>query len=400
MPTYSFSGGAIIPQDPGANTNVGDQTMQGTGGGLLTGTPQSPQTPQTSTPSDPSSSFNLLMMDLLKSAQGVGTADLLKRQRELQRESVGRTVAPTDESLRTLSPSQQSAIRSGNVSALSPDIDENAYQLKKAEQSLDSFFKIAQDAGKMSQEFAEKMVAPESVIANAKKIVESDPDKLSTILASFNDKSKQKLLESLDYAAMDRANAAKKAASGTGGNQAIDNERALFTSFRGEQIVKDFNSTLNKKLSVEGIVKSGVGGPGDLALVYEFMKALDPSSVVRETEYATAAASGNIFAGYMARFNGYLKENGGFLPPQVQKSFLSIIDTKYKVAKQQYDNAKSQYRELAKRQGLNPDNVVIGYEGAAPEEENRVEVISPDGTEGDVPESQLEEALSQGYKKK
>lgn len=352
-----------------------------------------------STTPDPMDSFNSLMMDLLKGAQGVNTADLLKRRRELQREATARTGAPTPESLRTLSPSQQDAIRSGNTNALSPEIDANAYELEKAQQSIDQFFKTFSEASKISQDFAEKMVAPESVIANAQKIIQANPDSLGTVLSSFNDKSKQKVLEGLDYAKMAATAAAQKKSSGSGSsNITSDNERALLGQFRGEQIVKDFNVNLQKKLSVESIVKAGVGGPGDLALVFEFMKALDPNSVVRESEYATAAKSGNIFAGAFARFNGYLKENGGFLPPQVQQAFLSLVNAKFDVQKKLYDNLAQSYKDIAKRQNLNPDNVVVNYSGAVPVAEERVNVISPQGKKGDIPKSQLQEALTQGYK--
>lgn len=350
--TTSAGGGSPLP------SSQGSPTPQAPGSNPV---PQGPAAP------DPATGFNTLMMDLLKSAQGLGTADLLKRKRELERASTASVSEMTPEALRTLSPGQQEAIRSGKTDVLSPEIDANAYEIEKAQQSIDSFFKVYGEASKMSQDFAEKMVAPESVIANAQKIIQSNPDDLSTVLASFNDKSKQKILEGLDYSGMAATRAAlKKTTGGGGSNQMTDNERALMTSFRGEQIVKDYNVNLNKKLSVEAIIKAGVGGPGDLALVFEFMKALDPNSVVRETEYATAAKSGNIFAGVFARFNGYLKEEGGFLPPQVQQAFLSLVNAKFEVQRGLYENTAAQYRDIAKRQGLNPENVVINYAGAAP----------------------------------
>ena len=88
-------------------------------------------------------------------------------------------------------------------------------------------------------------------------------------------------------------------------------------------LVEQMETNLGRSLSVAvELIDSGVGGPGDLMLVFEFMKALDPTSVVRESEYESAAKSGNIFAGAYARFNGYLKEKGGFLPENVKKSFL------------------------------------------------------------------------------
>lgn len=141
------------------------------------------------------------------------------------------------------------------------------------------------------------------------------------------------------------------------GQKVINNEQQQFNSFKGEQIVKDYNSVQNKAASVQSIIDSGVGGPGDLALVFEFMKSLDPTSVVRESEYEAAAKSGNIFTGAYARFNGYLKEKGGFLPEQVKKAFLDITNQKLGVIENQYNNLRGEYRRIASTQGLNPENV-------------------------------------------
>lgn len=151
---------------------------------------------------------------------------------------------------------------------------------------------------------------------------------------------------------------------GGSSNQSIDNERALMSQFRGEPIVKTYNEVLNKKLSVDRILENGVGGPTDLALVFEFMKALDPSSVVRETEYSTAAKSGNIFAGAYAKFNGYFKPEGGFLPESVKLEFQNLTNQKLAVAQQLYDNTAQEYIDVATRQGLDARNVVINYQNA------------------------------------
>lgn len=175
--------------------------------GETSNTPNSPL-PQTPAPNvsmttasgpSPYDSFNLILGDMLKKAQGFNTADLLKRKRELERESLARNVAPTEESLRTLSPAQQSSIRSGNVSAVSPEIDDAAYQVEKAEQNITNFFKIYGEAKKLGAEWADKMVAPDSIIENARKVIETRPESMSTVLAGFNDKTKEKILGSLDY---------------------------------------------------------------------------------------------------------------------------------------------------------------------------------------------------------
>lgn len=146
------------------------------------------------------------------------------------------------------------------------------------------------------------------------------------------------------------------------GQKVRDDERAAKSQFETNQIVKDFNTILNKQITVSNIIEAGVGGPGDLAIVFEFMKALDPNSVVRETEYDNAAKSGNIFRGMFAKFNGYLKEEGGFLPDQVKQSFKELVGIKYDASFQQYKSLAGSTRAISYRQGLNPDNVVINYD--------------------------------------
>lgn len=126
----------------------------------------------------------------------------------------------------------------------------------------------------------------------------------------------------------------------------------LAKSFDTSPIVKDFVDVQNKRFSVQNILESGVGGPGDLAIVFEFMKALDPTSVVRESEYEAASKSGNIFKGAFARFNGYLKPEGGFLPPEVKQSFLDIMNIKFDAKAQQYDNLFNEFsRKINQKTG-------------------------------------------------
>jgi hypothetical protein len=140
----------------------------------------------------------------------------------------------------------------------------------------------------------------------------------------------------------------------------------LSSSFDSSPIVKQFNEVLNKKLGVEQIVQTEIKGPADLALVFDFMKALDPSSVVREAEYDTASKSGNIFAGALAKFNGYLKSGGGFLPDNVREEFLNIINKKYGAIEFQYDNLKNEVaRKINKKTGSEDGgDYLTDYKGA------------------------------------
>lgn len=123
----------------------------------------------------------------------------------------------------------------------------------------------------------------------------------------------------------------------------------LNTRFSNSPIVKNFNEVALKAETVRALVDGDWTGPGDLATVFEFMKGLDPTSVVRESEYDSAAKSGNIFRGILARFNGQLSPNGGFLSPEVRKEFKRIVKMKLDKQRQQYNNLAKEYAKQIER---------------------------------------------------
>lgn len=149
-------------------------------------------------------------------------------------------------------------------------------------------------------------------------------------------------------------------------NKTITQIDKLSSGFDSSPITKQFNEVMNKKIAVESIMDTGIKGPADLALVFDFMKSLDPNSVVREAEYATAAKSGNIFQGIYSKFNGYMTEGGGFLPPNVRKEFVNIIDKKYKAVEAQYDNLRNETgRKINIKTGdVDGTDYITDYKGA------------------------------------
>lgn len=261
-------------------------------------------TPSTAS-SDPMDNFNLLMTDMLKQAQGVSTADLLARKRALSRASLDQSSAITPEDQRTLSPGQQDAIRSGNTKALQPLIDDNAYQLEKAQQNLDNFFQAHAAASKLGQDWADKMVAPDSVIENAKKVIEANPDNLNEVLAGFNDKSKQKIIETLDYNKMQAAGSSTPAnyngefaatidlAANTGGTNV--QRSGIKSTLQNFVANGDYQSAYAQ---IQQATASGLKGTaatqfqnasGDLSVISDLKKAIQ--------DYADAGGNTNIFTG-------------------------------------------------------------------------------------------------------
>lgn len=130
----------------------------------------------------------------------------------------------------------------------------------------------------------------------------------------------------------------------TGVNDSRINSRIdrITSAFNSSPLVKEFNEVQAQHQTISQVVNSQWSGPGDMSVVFAFMKALDPNSVVRETEYANAAKSGNIFSGWAARFNGALNPNGGFLSDSVKQDFLRTIEARMGVKRAQYENLRKQ----------------------------------------------------------
>jgi hypothetical protein len=124
---------------------------------------------------------------------------------------------------------------------------------------------------------------------------------------------------------------------------------SIDSQFRSEPIVKEYNTAVAKKAGIDSILNSGVRGVEDIALVYEFMKSIDPTSVVREAEFDTASKSGNIFAGKFTKFNGYFKEGGGILPDNVRDTFRTSIYQSFNQKESQYFNLKTEFGEKVDR---------------------------------------------------
>jgi hypothetical protein len=96
-------------------------------------------------------------------------------------------------------------------------------------------------------------------------------------------------------------------------------------------------------------------GAGDIALVTSFMKMLDPGSVVRETEFATAANAG----GLLARLNGIAKkvETGQFLSPEQRADFKRLAGEYLNAAKVQEQGVQQSFNLIVDNYGLDPVNV-------------------------------------------
>lgn len=101
-------------------------------------------------------------------------------------------------------------------------------------------------------------------------------------------------------------------------------------------------------------------GAGDIAGIFGFMKAIDPTSTVREGEFATAENSGGITERIRNLYNKALE--GERLTPKVRGEILSAAASQVNAYRPAYEQARTNYQQLAADAGLAPDSVVQPFD--------------------------------------
>lgn len=100
---------------------------------------------------------------------------------------------------------------------------------------------------------------------------------------------------------------------------------------------------------------------GDLALIFNYMKVLDPGSVVRESEFAQAAATGSLGSRIEAGVQRVI--TGERLEDSVRQDFVDRAEMLFKQALRFQTKLEASFRLLADQQGVDPADVVIDFIG-------------------------------------
>jgi len=129
--------------------------------------------------------------------------------------------------------------------------------------------------------------------------------------------------------------------------------RGLRTEFKNiTKNVRDIALAYNKIIASA----SDPSAAGDIALIINYMKMLDPGSVVREGEFATAANAGGVEDSVRARYNSVV--NGERLSVEQRQDFVNASGRVLQPYRDQFEATKSRYSTLATEQGLQPSQVV------------------------------------------
>lgn len=141
-------------------------------------------------------------------------------------------------------------------------------------------------------------------------------------------------------------------------DKTFEKESGLRKEFNALDTVKNF-----------AIISGGLGkvltsakdpsGAGDISLLFAYMKMLDPNSVVREGEFATAQNAGSVPESLMARYNKVI--NGELLSDEIRNDFVDRAQRLYENEAETFGRTYDKYKNIASSNKLDPTRALIDY---------------------------------------
>ncbi len=122
---------------------------------------------------------------------------------------------------------------------------------------------------------------------------------------------------------------------------------------------KDYITIRDAKNRMDSLDFKANPGAADLALVFDYLKILDPNSTVREGEFKTAASIAGVPGVIESLRNKILGE--GQLNESARKQILSQASKLYQAQALQHDKTTTQYANMAKRAGVNVKDVIVDF---------------------------------------
>jgi hypothetical protein len=152
-------------------------------------------------------------------------------------------------------------------------------------------------------------------------------------------------------------NAATRSAAGAGRAAAQDARNWTVE----DRMADDFNRDTKTQQSVLGAHKNlqaiaqKTDAPSDVAFIYSYMKMLDPGSVVREGEFATAQNAAGVPDRIRNAYNATM--SGQRLNQQQRAEMLGTAARLAAQAENSIGGTAQQYADKAQRRQLNPENI-------------------------------------------
>lgn len=190
--------------------------------------------------------------------------------------------------------------------------------------------------------------------------------------------------------------AAKNSGPFKDNKQRFDATTSLRKEFTGlNKTFRDVEAAFGRVQTAVQNAKENPGGQGvsDVALIFNYMKMLDPGSVVREGEFATAEQTAGIPARIRNLYNKMV--DGGRLNDAQRNEFLNMAAGLYNREKQTYDSISQQFRGLAQQNQLDPNQVLLDFAAPQANEPDDLEKAAEDAIRRGAPREAVMQRLQQ-----
>lgn len=128
-----------------------------------------------------------------------------------------------------------------------------------------------------------------------------------------------------------------------------------------EQVISQFADNMelyaDDGVDVERLVNDSQA-ISDIALIFGFFKAVDPTSTVREGEFATLETAGGGFTRFGNLYNKLL--SGGRINDAQRNQIIRIAQNKRNEAASKINNERAKFKSISTKQNIDPTLVVFG----------------------------------------
>lgn len=148
------------------------------------------------------------------------------------------------------------------------------------------------------------------------------------------------------------------AAGGNDNNRRFTVEDRMADDY--EQATKNDRTVIS---AFQNLRATPASAAGDISFIFQYMKMLDPGSVVREGEFATAQNAASVPDQIRNQYNRAL--SGERLNPDQRQQFLQAAGALADVAGRRVEQRRAEVRDKAQRRGVDERNIIGDDNGAA-----------------------------------
>ena len=157
--------------------------------------------------------------------------------------------------------------------------------------------------------------------------------------------------QKLNQAKIDAAKAKRLSAGSTSQDKQFTKEQKL-----RKEYIKQTSDFQDVSMNYSKVMNTNSTGPGDMSMIFAYMKMLDPGSAVREGEYANAEKATGLMQQLMMSYNKAI--DGEFLSPIARSQFQKQATRSFKAYEKRNKNSRTRYENLARTYGIPVANIV------------------------------------------